>query len=384
MNEIEFVFGHSGDLKSDMIKLLGLINDRIRTIEQELITPKSYILLDSQSRIWKVTVDYKGELIVSNFSNGTLLLATDPEIIEKGDPFLLKITEALDPNGNLIEGEQTVNVVSSNGNEGNGGILDISALTFVKGAANATITLDYSNEQQLTVTVGDLGELCEGTIEVDVVQTGQLNVYSSSSFTIEDAGLKDVFIDRAFDDDGEILHGDYYLQIVSDNTDEGTAGVIFEELITLDNGATLTEISGISLSEVDFVATQDLTFKISVDNTYEAFISEGKLSNILVLPAPNTMLIANDASVVRNVNFDVDITRAVGDNSELLSGELRINITSDKSGVVRDATVTLVDGAIAITNLSIAEVDTHVLNIAIRQGNVVICTGTTTIEVANE
>jgi len=281
MNKIEFVFGNEGNIESDLIRLVDLLNKEIKSLNEvlvylsnEIVAPKPYLLLSSENKIWKVEVDDEGTMTAINASPGTMLLTTDPLIIEKGSPFVIKISQALDQTGERITGEQTVNVVSSNQNEGNGGVVNISAITFVDGTAEVTITLEHSSEQTLAVSIGDLGELCEGTIDVDVIQTGQLNVYSSASSVERDTEIPGLYIDRAFAEDGNLINGNYYLQILSDDVTEGDAGEVAKMEIEIVEGTSST-IGNILLSNP---GQQVLTFKIAETNLFVEVISEGTLT----------------------------------------------------------------------------------------------------------
>jgi len=238
--------------------------------------PQEYLLMkDSGNRTWKVKISTTGVLSTENAEDGTMLLATDPAVIEKSIPFVIEITQALDNTGQRITGDQTVTIETTNSNEGDNGLIIETDHVFVDGACDITIALYYSSEQTLTVKIGSQGELCEGTIDVDVIQTGQMNVYSSASGVLAGEPIPGLIINRAYDGDGELINGSLFVQISSDDVTEGADGILAERGVIFENGEFY---DGFGSVELNNAGEQVLTFKISEDDTYEAFISEGTLT----------------------------------------------------------------------------------------------------------
>ncbi|MDP5275268.1 Ig-like domain-containing protein, partial [Chengkuizengella axinellae] len=202
-----------------------IIEDEDSTIEEEAV--------DSQPLDGKI--DGEGE--VEDQSNA--LVRASEEIITENDPFELNINEAIDQDGELLNGPILIIVTSDI--EGN---LHSEPIEFVEGSATIPIILTTIESHIITVNVDGMTE--EKRIDVTVISSvidlsgvsiiaGNENPAVGEEFSIE--------ITEAMDEDGIQLEGEIGITVISDDLSEGKEGEIYNDAITFSEGSAVVEIT---------------------------------------------------------------------------------------------------------------------------------------------
>ncbi len=194
-----------------------------------------------------ITEDKTLTVVVTDESDFTVQLEAETEKVTTVE-FNLQITGADDVTGTPLQGGKDVVVVSDiDGEVFNG------SRTFTIGDATVPITLVGLGEHVLTVEVDGVTDTKTVTVtvqdnsEFSAQLTAAGDKTTAMAFTIDITGGKDV--------SGNNLTGDIVVTIVSDNTTEGTGGVVFDEQVTFITGDATPSITLVELGEHELTVT---------------------------------------------------------------------------------------------------------------------------------
>jgi hypothetical protein len=177
-------------------------------------------------------VQITGLVVAADLSGFTLGLDPDGGPFYAYEPFVLEITGATDLDEASLDGDINVTVTSDRPD----GEVHNATATFTGGAASIDLTLTDLETHTLTVDVD--GVTNDETIDLDVED-------NTSDFTLalETAGDKTagtafgLSVTDAVSLAEYSMTGDYNVTVTSNNTEEGTAGEIFNADVTFDAGA---------------------------------------------------------------------------------------------------------------------------------------------------
>jgi hypothetical protein len=293
---------------------------------------------------------------IEDFSEFTVL---DPGDQYENIPFVLQLVNATDKFGNPLNGEFNLILESDQTAEGVDGEIYNVEFTFVDGELDLPLTLITVAIHELTITLDGLNSNNIAVINVEVLPDLSafeleiapdplvIPVYQNNPF--------DLVIFNALDLDGLELDGEFLVSITSDVAGEEE---IFEGQVNFVSG-----LASVSLS-LPTITTYILT--VEVEGITE---SQDISVDVVFNPSGFSAELADPSDKVAGVDFDINITNAIGLDGNLLgetSQELhRVVITSNLSGVEFDADVLFDEGEAVVTlNIELAA-PLHLLTIAV-------------------
>jgi len=300
------LFGDIETLQQD----LGSLDGRVEDLED----PQPYIVIASENKTWRQVVSDLGVSTIINNDPLTYLAAIDSEMVEVGTEFDIDITQAVDTEAVWLNGD-TATIVTS---DVEGDVFD-GDTTFTNGVGAVPITLTDIGFQSLSIDLAD--GLFDPTVILVTVVDPTTCLVEASTITPEEKVPFTLDLSFVVDTELAYLTGLVDVVVTSNDTDEGTAGVVFDDDVTF--GLLGTASVEITLDKP--FTSQTLTIEINSAATTVTI-------DVDVLATPSTMTIAGSASVVENTPFDLTITDAVDGDSVLLADPYQIEVLSSNVG----------------------------------------------------